>query len=217
MHGPYLINLASPSVALRQKSETVLAGHLQIAEDLGAAGVIFHVGSGAEVDKEPALREIIQAMRRILLAVPGRAQLIVENSAGGRGKVAAAPAEIGRILDAVGERSGGCFDTAHALEAGIIATFGREEVSALTRDIGRTIGWSRLRAIHANDSKTPFDSRHDRHENLGRGHIGLAGFRVLAAEPHFRQIPWILEVPGFDGAGPDKKNMDILRRLTRGK
>jgi endonuclease IV len=70
-------------------------------------------------------------------------------------------------------------------------------------------------ALHINDSKTAFNSHHDRHENLGEGFIGLAGFKNLAKEKRLWDKDWLLEVPGFDNLGPDKKNMEILRGLFK--
>ena len=67
--------------------------------------------------------------------------------------------------------------------------------------------------LHINDSKGAYGSFLDRHENIGEGHIGLQGFKLLASNKHFASIPWILEVPGFEGKGPDKQNVDILKKL----
>ena len=73
------------------------------------------------------------------------------------------------------------------------------------------MGRTRIYEIHANDSKTAFGSRHDRHDNIGEGHIGIAGFQNLAGEKRLHNIPWILETPGFDEQGPDRKNIETLR------
>jgi endonuclease IV len=73
------------------------------------------------------------------------------------------------------------------------------------------VGLENVVAFHANDSKTAYNSRHDRHENIGEGYIGLQGFKNLAKEKCLNGKAWLLEVPGFDDMGPDKKNVDILR------
>ncbi|MDP3794758.1 MAG: TIM barrel protein [bacterium] len=79
---------------------------------------------------------------------------------------------------------------------------------------GRAIGgfldrWDdeRIVALHANDSKTAYNSYHDRHENIGEGYIGMDGFKNLAKEKRLRDKAWILEVPGFEGKGPDKRSV----------
>ena len=65
-----------------------------------------------------------------------------------------------------------------------------------------------------NDSKTPFGSNRDRHANIGEGQIGEAGFAALLKDPRLARVPFILEVPGFDGRGPDARNLEILKRLA---
>ena len=81
------------------------------------------------------------------------------------------------------------------------------------RNLDFHIGLERLSVIHANDSKVPFDSGVDRHENIGEGHIGIEGFKTILNHPSLKNVPFILEVPGFDGKGPDKRNIDILNGL----
>ncbi|MEK7499378.1 MAG: TIM barrel protein, partial [Patescibacteria group bacterium] len=75
------------------------------------------------------------------------------------------------------------------------------------------IGIKQLVCVHANDSKTPFASAKDRHENIGAGEIGQEGFRHILAQPLLRDKPFILEVPGTNNSGPNKHNADILRAL----
>jgi deoxyribonuclease-4 len=78
----------------------------------------------------------------------------------------------------------------------------------------RTVGLSRLRLVHANDSKVPFGTNRDRHENIGCGTIGEADFAAVLAHPALRSLPFVLEVPGFDKKGPDAPNLEALRRLA---
>jgi deoxyribonuclease-4 len=76
------------------------------------------------------------------------------------------------------------------------------------------VGLESLVAVHCNDSQTKLGSNRDRHANIGQGEIGEAGFRALLHDPRLADKPFILEVPGFDGKGPDAANMEILRRLA---
>jgi len=78
----------------------------------------------------------------------------------------------------------------------------------------REIGLERLVAVHANDSKCPLGGGKDRHENIGQGYIGEGGFRLILGHPAFRDLPFLLEVPGFNGQGPDLENVRILRSLA---
>ena len=80
----------------------------------------------------------------------------------------------------------------------------------------KKIGLDKLVAVHANDAKVELGSGVDRHENIGAGFIGIAGFENILSHPAFRNIPLILEVPGFENNGPDKENVEILKAI-RGK
>jgi deoxyribonuclease-4 len=79
----------------------------------------------------------------------------------------------------------------------------------------REIGLEHLVAVHANDAKAPLGSNKDRHENIGQGHIGIAGFEHVMAHPAFAEVPFLLEVPGFAGQGPDRENVEILKDIRQ--
>lgn len=215
LHAAYLVNLASPSEDIYEKSITNLSAHLRIAEALGARGLIFHVGSGKGSDLEKALRREMKAMKQVLKDAPGDAWLVMENSAGGGAKIGSGIEEIGYLFEKVGSpRVKLCFDTAHAFEAGLIESYTPENIKNLFDAWDESIGLDTIVALHVNDSKTAYDSHHDRHENIGEGFIGLDGFRALAGEKRLRNKTWLLEVPG-EGEGPDKKNVDLLRSLFK--
>ncbi|MBI4239705.1 deoxyribonuclease IV [Candidatus Uhrbacteria bacterium] len=214
LHAPYLVNLATSDAAQMAKSIHALSAHFQIAENIGAQGLIFHIGSGKELPKEQAFEKVMKAMKKVLDDVPGSSYLIIENSAGGGQKIGSNIDDIKAIMDAVGSRRvKACIDTAHAFEAGIIEHYSPEEIKDFFDEWDTKIGIEHLAAFHVNDSKTAFNSHHDRHENIGQGFIGLKGFENLAREKRLYHAPWLLEVPGFDNFGPDKKNVDILKKL----
>jgi len=212
LHAAYLVNLASPDPVLRARSLKSLADHLTIADLLGAEGLIFHIGSGKELPKEEAVRHVVGAMQRVLEETPGEPLLIIENSAGGGQKIGSSLEEIAHIMRHVGSRRVGmCFDTAHAFEAGLIERYDREGVARLIAALDGSVGLGALVALHVNDSKTAFNSHHDRHENIGEGQIGLDGFRELAKRTELHDKAWILEVPGFESEGPDRRNIELLK------
>lgn len=212
LHAAYLVNLASPEAALRAKSIQSLSDHLKIADLIGAAGLIFHMGSNKGENLEEALHGTVSGMKEVLKNVPGKTLLIMENSAGGGSKLGATPEQLGYLLKKVGsQRVKVCIDTAHAFEAGIIDEYSPARVKKFLKDLDSKIGLENIVALHINDSKTPPHSHYDRHENIGEGYIGLKGFQALATEKRLHDKAWILEVPGFDGEGPDKRNIEILR------
>lgn len=214
LHAAYLVNLASPDQEIASKSVNNLAEHFRIAQTLGADGLIFHVGSGKELPKRTAMEKVAEGVRLILKEVPGPAKIILENSAGGGQKLGSFPEEIGEILDLIdSERVAVCFDTAHGLEAGLVPEYSASGVAEFFARWGKNVGWERTPVIHANDSRTAPSSFHDQHENIGRGYIGIKGFESLASLETLWRKTWIMEVPGFDGNGPDRENADLLREI----
>lgn len=213
LHGAYLPNLASPDKSIFAKSVENLRAHFEIANKLEAQGLIFHVGSGKEMDKNLAMKQAIKAMKEILKSVSGPSQLIMENSASGK-KIGAWPEEMGTMLERINSpRVKICIDTAHSFEAGLIESYTPENIKKFLDTWEKAVGLENIVALHVNDSKTVFNSHHDRHENIGQGYIGLEGFKNLAKEKRLWNKAWLLEVPGFDGMGPDKKNIEILKSL----
>lgn len=212
LHGAYLVNLASIDGDKRKKSVKNLIEHFSIAELIGADGIIFHVGSGKGMSQQEALDLVIEGMKLVIKNVPGKSELIIENAAGGGQKLGANAKEIGEIISRIkSSRVKVCFDTAHAFEAGLIDEYSSTKIKSLLKDWDAEVGLENIVALHINDSKSPFYSHYDRHENIGKGYIGLNAFKNLAKEKRLFNKAWILEVPGFNGEGPDKKNIDIVR------
>ncbi|MEE9277190.1 MAG: deoxyribonuclease IV [Dehalococcoidia bacterium] len=216
IHAIYLVNLASADAELVRKGVDALIADMRLASALGIAGVIFHVGSHKGAGFRATLPQIAEAMRAVLEDSPDDVWLCIENNAGTGNSVGSSFQEIGAIMDAVDSgRVKVCLDTCHAHSAGY--NFAEPEAFHLAMsEFGREIGLSNLVAVHANDSKTPFRSRRDRHENIGRGSIGLSAFGDLIRHPAFARATWLLEVPGFEGGGPDALNVRILKALRDG-
>jgi deoxyribonuclease-4 len=214
-HAVYLINLAGDDDTLRARSESTLTGYLRAADELGINGVIFHAGShkGAGFEARlPTMREhLVRTMER---ADPKTARLLIENNAGAGGCVGARFEEVRALLDAVDDqRAGACFDTCHAFASGYDLRTPEDATSTID-ELDRVVGLDRIDAIHCNDSQAGLGSNRDRHANIGTGEIGEVGFRALLHHPRLAAKPFILEVPGFDGNGPDAANMEILRQLA---
>jgi deoxyribonuclease-4 len=213
LHGVYLINLATETPEQLDKSTEALAGDLKLASAIGAKGVIFHVGSHKGVGFARVLPQIAKALRKVLKETPDDAWIILENSAGQGGSVGSKFAELGAIMGKVKRaRLKVCVDTEHAFAAGYNLAE-RAGLDAAMEEFDREIGLEQLVAVHANDSKIALGGGVDRHDNIGAGHIGKAGFEVIMAHAAFRDVPFLLEVPGFENEGPDKRNVDILKKI----
>jgi deoxyribonuclease-4 len=215
VHGNYLVNLASPSDDNWAKSVDNLSRALRLSDKLGAIGLIFHPGSARDLSYAVAMNRVISALTNVLAGYKGDCKLLLEVCAGQGQTIGAKFSQFGEILSALNhdQRLAVCWDTCHLFNAGYDVS-SKDGLSRTVEEFEETVGFSRLLAIHANDSKTPLGARRDRHENIGEGHIGAAGFKRMVNHPLLRPLPWILEVPGFEGKGPDRKNIEILRRLA---
>lgn len=213
LHCPYLPNLAAEDEEHWEKSIDAVANALRVADGAGADGVVVHTGSRRARGMQEVLPRVATALERILAAAPGEALLALENAAGQGGTIGSFD-DLGAIVRAVpSPRLAVCLDTCHAYAAGYDITT-PEGLDATLRELDDAVGLQRLRALHANDSKGELGSRRDRHENIGDGQIGEAGFRTLLAEPRLQALPLLLEVPGIDGkSGPDRENVLRLKRI----
>lgn len=208
-HAPYLINLAD-SGRVGKAGKTFMVRELALAAELGVRGSVVHVGSWKK--GKPDNNALAATIRSILTATPKGTLFIFENS--GTRKIGLTLEEIGILAKKVNdERFKVCLDTCHLFSAGYDFST-RKKLDAFLLEFDRKVGLERLEVWHLNDSRDPFHSYRDRHENIGAGSIGLEPFRTLLIHPKLRHLPFILEVPGFGGEGPDKKNLDIAKELA---
>ena len=218
IHTIYLINLASAKEDFYEKSVTSLLGAVDAAEQLGADAIVTHIGSHQGAGFEEGLTRVQAALRRALAeSEDSGVRILLENTAGAGGTMGIDFEELGAIIDAADRhpRLGLCMDTAHIFEAGFDLRTPEGLGDAVAR-LDAACGLDRLEMLHLNDSKTPIGSNRDRHENIGEGEIGLDGFRGIVNHPAFAEVPGILEVPGFDGNGPDLRNVDLLKEMRAG-
>lgn len=148
---------------------------------------------------------------------PNDSLVILENSAGQGNCIGRSFAELGTLIRGLDNdpRVRVCIDTCHALAMGYdLAT--SEGCELAMEEFDREVGFDRLAAVHANDSKMPLGGVRDRHENIGDGHIGVDGFACLMSHRAFADVPFLLEVPGIDGKGPDAENVNRLKRIRDG-
>lgn len=213
-HAPYLINLASQDSALWERSTEALRSALEWAARCGLKGVVVHLGSGKGCPVPEAEGRVVEALKRIL-DDDWNGSILLENSAGSGDCLGARFEQIASlILGAGGDpRLGMCLDIAHAFASGYDPRT-LKGARALVEQLDRTVGLSRLKLIHANDSRVALGSAVDRHENIGQGQVGERGFAHLLRQAPLRRVPWILEVPGQDRQGPDRANLNVLRRLS---
>lgn len=215
VHAIYLVNLAAQNPDVYEKSVEALASQLHWTEAIGARGLIFHPGSAGSDSLEAAKERVVFALERVLDAYEGESKLLLETCAGQGATIGRRFADLADILASLSfdPRLGVCLDTCHVFNAGYELTTA-DGLQAMVEELDDTVGLERLYAIHANDSKTPLGAQVDRHENIGQGKIGEEAFARILRHPALKDQPFLLEVPGYDGEGPDLPNIQTLQRLA---
>lgn len=214
-HAIYLLNLASEKPFIVHSSKQSLIDYMNFGHYAGTTGTIFHVGSVKNDKFINHKSQIIEAMKEILENTPKDQYLIMENAAGGGGRVGVSIEELAALFHGVNsDRLKICLDTQHLWGSGINVA-DREAFATWLGEFDREIGCKNVVCLHVNDSKVPFDSKKDRHENIGDGSIGLEGLKNALMQSLLQGKPLIMEVPGMDDQGPDAKNREILERLLK--
>ncbi len=216
-HSSYLINLASPDDALRKKSIDAFVVELLRAGQLGIPYVVLHPGSFTTSSEEAGLRKVVDSLDEVHRQTCGIAtQCLLENTAGQGSNLGWRFEQLAAILNGVthSDRLGVCLDTCHTVAAGYPLS-PRRKYNETLRRFEELIGAERIKAIHLNDSKRPLGSRLDRHEHIGRGHVGLEAFQLLVNDRRFCNTPMYLETPKGTHKGQewDVVNLRTLRSL----
>lgn len=214
VHDTYLINLASPDAAMWAKSKAAFLDEARRCDQLGVPDLVFHPGAHMGQGVPSALKRIAEAMTETIRATPdGTVRLTLETMAGQGTTVGERFEQLAEVLALVGEkkRTGVCLDTCHAFAAGYdLAT--APGYAETMRALDRTVGLQRVTCVQLNDSKVPLGGRVDRHEDIGKGQMGLTGFALLMNDERFAAVPMALETPGDDEGY--KANLKVLRGLV---
>ncbi|MDO8620397.1 MAG: deoxyribonuclease IV [bacterium] len=233
-HASYLVNLADDGPNGKHSVDALVA-ELTVAEALGVRGSIIHLGSFKEekikaealmptlfgggkdsmpaYEKHPKYALLISNIKAVLKKSPKNTFFIIEDM--GMRKIGRSLDEIANIVKDVDDpRVKVCLDTCHLHAAGYdIST--KKKLDEFLEYFDTAIGLDRLECFHVNDSRDEFGSLRDRHDNIGEGKVGKDVFKLTLNHPKLKTLPFILEVPGFDDNGPDQKNMNILKSLTK--
>lgn len=214
-HDSYLLNLGSPDTRLRKKSIAAFIDEFERCETLGIPNLVAHPGAHVGAGEEAGIKHIARSLDEVHKACPGyKVKVTLEITAGQGSNLGYRFEQIGKIIDATQEndRLRVCFDTEHAFAAGYdIRT--KEGYERTFSDFDKMIGLERIAAFHLNDSKKEFHSRVDRHEHIGKGHIGVEGFRLLMNDRRFWGLPMCLETPKGPDLNEDRENLTLLRSL----
>jgi deoxyribonuclease IV len=223
-HASYLINLATADPVLREQSIVAFVDELDRAETLGLLGVVIHPGTATSGTEADALRLIADAIGRAFRARRRQPTMVLLEHTAGQGRSLGHRFEqLAAIIEHMNgsPRVGVCLDTCHLVASGydIVSDTGYRDTF---EQFARIVGFDRLKAIHANDSKKPCGSRVDRHEHIGDGCLGLEPFRRILHDPRFEGRPMLIETEksqGRETAGAiredpfDARNLETLRGL----
>jgi deoxyribonuclease-4 len=215
IHDNYLINLASRDSLLRERSIAAFRGELERAVALGVDFLVTHPGSAKEGSASQAIATCVESLGRAAAGLKlNGLTILIENTAGQGTAIGRSFEEVAEIIAGTEKDVpvGACIDTAHCFEAGY-AIHTEEGLAETVKQLESTIGLSKVRVIHANDSKTAFGSHADRHQHIGKGEIGKEGFRRIVCHPMLRSIPFICETP-VDRPGDDRRNIQTIRKLA---
>ncbi|XP_026192561.1 uncharacterized protein LOC34620867 [Cyclospora cayetanensis] len=196
-HGSYLINVANPDKTKQENAYNALLDDLQRCEALGIKLYNIHPGSTVgECTKEEGIRNIAAAVNRAHRDT-AFVVVVLENMAGQKNVVGSKFEDLRDIINLVEnkERVGVCLDTCHLFAAGYdIRT--AEKFEKVMEEFDAIVGYKYLKGMHINDSKSELRSGLDRHELLGKGHLGLEPFKYIMQHPtRFKDMPLVLETP----------------------
>jgi deoxyribonuclease IV len=218
-HDVYLINLAAVDKEILSKSVLAFAEELRRCTALGIPYLIMHPGAHVGEGLEPGLARLVANLDRAIdISDTHSVSVLLENTAGQGSSLGSTFEEISFVLKSsrYGETMGVCYDTCHAFAAGY--DIRSEDVYGETISrFHQTIGLDRLKFFHLNDSKRELGAHVDRHEHIGKGKIGLEGFRLLLNDPRFQNHPMVLETPKDKDMKEDIENLGVLRSLINKK
>ena len=211
-HAPYTLNPCAAKPELREFAHDVMADDLVRMEYTPGNLYNFHPGSHVQQGAEVAIGLISELLNNVLKKEQSTTVLL-ETMSGKGTEVGRSFQELKAIIDRVDlkEQLGVCLDTCHVYSAGYDIV---NDLDGVLKEFDRVIGIDRLRAIHLNDSMTPFGSNKDRHEKIGDGTIGLEAFVRIINHPQLKNLPFILETPN-DNVGYANE-IAILRKAYEG-
>ena len=220
-HDSYLINLASPDEELWRKSVDLFIEELKRCVLLGIPYLVTHPGAHMGEGEEKGLKRVAQALDVVHEAIPQvrgaqRVVTCLEITAGQGSSLGWRLEHLAEIIEHTGaqDRLGVCLDTAHLFAAGY--DFRGRKYSSFMKEVEARLGRERVKVLHLNDSKRELGSRVDRHEHIGKGTIGLEGFKPFVRDKGWKSVPMILETPkekAPDGRDWDAVNLEVLMGL----
>lgn len=195
-HASYLINLASKNPETVLKSCKALEAELDRCQTLGIKYLVLHPGSHLGAGEEEGIKKIISGINQVLEKSETQTEILLENMAGQGTSIGHELEQLKKIYQGIKNKSrvGFCLDTCHLFSAGYDFST-PEKLETLIAKIDSTLDLKKVKVIHLNDSKKEFESKVDRHENIGKGKIGTQALKNFTSHSAFVDAAKILETP----------------------
>ncbi len=206
IHCPYFINFASANPRIKHGSISVVRQELERGTLLDAKYIMAHLGSYKDLGEDKGFTQLVDGLAEMLKGYKGSTQFLIEISAGAGAVIGDTFEEIKKIIYHPKLKKydiGVCYDIQHGFASGYDVRTPKA-VAATFDKFDQLIGLEKLKMFHCNDSKVEFNSHKDRHEHIGDGHIGHAGFEALLAEPRLKDKNFVLETE------PNRVREDLL-------
>jgi deoxyribonuclease-4 len=217
IHVNYLVNLASTTPLFLKKSIEAFRGEVERALALCADYLVLHPGSFRGADREAGLLQTsaaIAAATQGLDLAKSNLTILIENTAGAEYSLGGSFEQVAEVLERLRNvvPIAACIDTCHTHVAGydIVSEDGFRKTLA---HLDETVGLNNVRVWHCNDAKAACGSKLDRHQQIGKGTIGIEPFRRLLNDPRLAQAAFIAETP-IDKPGDDRRNIAALKKLV---
>lgn len=209
VHAPYIINLANIDEDKFNFSCRFLSEELKRVDTFGFKYLVLHPGSHVGNGVDVGINSIVKALNKVLENDNTNVQILLETMAGKGSEIGRNFNELKSIIDGVKykDRLGVCLDTCHLNDAGYDLT----KFDDVLDEFDNIIGLDKIKCIHINDSKNIINSHKDRHENIGKGTIGLETLIKIINNKRLDNIPKILETPYIDGIAPYKEEIELIR------
>jgi deoxyribonuclease-4 len=217
IHTSYLVNVCSQTDEVREKSVAAFRGEIERALTLGAEFLVLHPGSWKGLTRDDGLTLAADSIARAIdgLAWQGTPfHILIENTAGSEFSLGGSFEQVAELVERLKPTApmGVCLDTCHTHVAGydLVTSEGYEETM---KQVAATVGLGTVRVWHMNDAKAARGSKLDRHEQIGKGTMGLEPFRRLLNDPRFAHAAFIAETP-VDAPGDEERNVKVLLSLV---
>lgn len=216
-HDSYLINLCAKDEEILQKSRDAFLDELTRCELLDIPFLNFHPGAHGGNGEDYGIKLIAESLNIVHSKTKNfKVKSMLEVTAGQGTALGYKFEHLANIINLIEhkERMSVCIDTAHIFAAGYNIK-DEKEYEKVINDFEKIVGLSRLNCFHINDSKKELGSRVDRHDHIGKGFIGIEGFRNIMNDKRLTHIPKILETPKGKEQLEDLENLSVLKSLIR--